>query len=89
MDGEGPGGERQREGWGPGVTAELVGEVRRGYTCRGKGETREMETHSRDSSTDYKVTYHETRWDAMCQIIGDLLSKLLNSLTLLKAKGML
>lgn len=48
-----------------------------------------METQSRDSSTDYKVTYHETRWDAMCQIIGDLLSKLLNSLTFLKAKGML
>ena len=83
-------GERGRErDRGPGVTAALMGEVRRGYTCHGKGWTRETETQSGDGSTDYGVTCDEARCDAMCQIIGDLLSELLNNLTLLKAKGML
>ena len=83
-------GERGRErDRGPGVTAELVGEVRRGHACHGKGRTREMETQSGGGGTDDGVTCDEARCDAMRQIIGDLLSELLNNLTLLKAKGML
>lgn len=47
-------GERGRaRARGPGVTAEPVGEVRRGCVCHGKGRTRETETQSPGSSGDY------------------------------------
>ena len=48
-----------------------------------------METQSGGGGTDDGVTCGEARCDALRQIIGDLLSELLNNLTLLKAKGML
>lgn len=41
--------EAKRRAGGPGVTAELVGEVIKSPPCHGKGCERWMETKSRDS----------------------------------------